>query len=277
MAKELKDVTIRNTKSSDKDQRLNDGGGLYLLIKPNGAKWWRFDYTIEGKRKTLSLGVYPDVSLSLAREKRQDYRQQIAQGVDPSQQRKNDNVARKEQLDREQCIDLGIALPNSFEALAREWLDHKYSKETTPATLQKTTRQLELHAFPLIGAKPIKDLKSSDILAMLKPLAGDNKVETAHRIRTLCSSIFNYAIVHNIVEYNPVIALAGALPAIQVTHRAAITEPVRVGQLLRDIYSYQGTFVVTRALRLSALLMVRPGELRQAEWKDFYLNDAEWR
>jgi integrase len=130
---------------------------------------------------------------------------------------------------------------------------------------KKTTRQLELHAFPLIGAKPIKDLKSSDILAMLKPLAGDNKVETAHRIRTLCSSIFNYAIVHNIVDYNPVIALARALPAIQVTHRAAITEPVRVGQLLRDIYSYQGTFVVTRALRLSALLMVRPGELRQAE------------
>ena len=195
MAKELKDVTLRNIKPTDKDQRLNDGGGLYMLIKPNGAKWWRLDYTIEGKRKTISLGVYPDVSLSLAREKRQDYRQQIAQGIDPSQQRKNNNVAKKEQLEREQCIELGIAVPNSFEALAREWLDQKYSKETTPATLQKTTRQLELHAFPIIGAKPIKDLKSSDILVMLKPLAGDNKVETAHRIRTLCNSIFNYAIV----------------------------------------------------------------------------------
>lgn len=277
MAKELKDVTIRNIKPSDKDQRLSDGDGLYLLIKPNGSKWWRLDYTFEKKRKTLSVGVYPDVSLSLARAKRQECRQLIAQGIDPSQQRKTEHTSTKEQQAIEECMALGLAIPGSFEAVARDWLAHKYSKETTAVTLQKTTRQLELHAFPSIGSTPIKDLKSSNILAMLKPLANDNKIETVHRVRMLCNSIFNYAIVHNIVEYNPVIALQGALPAIQVTHRAAITEPVRVGQLLRDIYSYSGTFVVTRALRLSALLMVRPGELRQAEWKDFYLDDAEWR
>ncbi len=277
MAKELKDVTIRNIKPSNKDQRLYDGDGLYLLVKSNGYKWWRFDYTFDKKRKTLSIGVYPDVSLGLARDKRHECRQLIAQGIDPSKQRKMEQAANSEQQALDQCIELGIAIPGSFEAVARDWLDQKYRKETTAVTLQKTTRQLELHAFRVIGATPIQSLKSSDILAMLKPLANANKVETVHRVRTLCNSIFNYAIVHNIVEYNPVIALQGALPAIQVTHRAAITEPVRVGQLLRDLYSYTGTFVVTRALRLSALLMVRPGELRQAEWKDFYLEDAEWR
>ena len=120
MAKELKDVTIRNIKPSNKDQRLYDGDGLYLLVKPNGYKWWRFDYTFDKKRKTLSIGVYPDVSLGLARDKRHEFRQLIAQGIDPSQQRKIEQATNSEQQALTQCIELGIAIPGSFEAVARD-------------------------------------------------------------------------------------------------------------------------------------------------------------
>ena len=273
----LRDIDVKNAKPKDKPYKIHDGQGMYLLVDTKGNKYFRFDYRFNGTRKTLALGAYPKTSLKKARDLLTEARQQIIEGIDPSETRRNQKNIETESRERELCLANGIPVKGSFEEMAHEWLRDKYSKEVVPDTLAKTTRQLELHAFPTLGGLAIKDIKSSDILTMLKPLAGQDKIETAHRIRTLCSSIFNYAIVHNIVDYNPVIALQGALPAIQVTHRAAITEPVKVGQLMRDIYGYQGTFVVMMALRLSALVMVRPGELRQAEWKDFYLEDAEWR
>lgn len=132
MAKDLlKDITIRNVKPTDKDQRLTDGGGLYVLIKPNGSKWWRFDYTIKATRKTLSFGVYPSISLSAARNQRNEAQQHIAQGIDPSSLRKEEKSQKDAQVEREQCIAQGIPINGTFEAVAREWLANKYSRSRT--------------------------------------------------------------------------------------------------------------------------------------------------
>ena len=186
MAKDLlKDITIRNAKPTDKDQRLTDGGGLYLLIKPNGSKWWRFDYTIGGSRKTLSFGVYPTIGLSAARNQRHEAQQHIAQGIDPSTLRKSEKSQQTAQAEKEHCIAHGIPIKGTFEAIAREWLAIKYSKEVVRVTLLKTTRKLELHVFPPLGAMPIEAIKSADILSAIKAIAEHDKIETAHRLRTL--------------------------------------------------------------------------------------------
>lgn len=273
----LSDTTIKAAKPKDKPYKLTDKWGMYLLVDTKGRKYFRFDYRFKGKRKTLALGVYPATSLKMAGGERDKARSQIAEGIDPGLSRKQTKINEKTEKERELHIALGIPIAGTFEALAREWLDKKYRQEVEPATLAKTTRQLELHVFPSIGAIGLSELKSADILKVLKRVSAQDKIETAHRLRTRINNVFNYAIIHGLTDYNPVLPLAGALPSIQVTHRAAITEPVRVGQLMRDIYTYEGTLVVQCALKLSALLMVRPGELRQAEWKDFYLSEREWR
>jgi len=277
MAKQiLTDTTLRNTKPEAKDKRLNDGSGLYLLIKTNGAKWWRFDYSFEGKRKTLSLGVYPATGLADARRKAEEARTYVANGTDPSNTRKATKAAKQLATENEKRLDSGLPIINSFEHIAREWLN-SISHTVRDITHQKKIRRFELYVFPVIGGTAISEIKSPNIYNLIKPIIVNNKLETAHRLHSEISATFSYAIAHGFIDYDPAQAVAAQIPAQKVKHRAALTEPKEVAQLLRDIYNYQGTFVVQCAFRLSPLLFQRPGEIRQMEWKDVNLESKEWR
>ncbi|WP_446810281.1 tyrosine-type recombinase/integrase [Methylomonas sp. 2BW1-5-20] len=272
----LKDISIRTAKAEAKDKRLNDGEGLYLLVKPNGSKWWRFDYSVDGRRKTLSVGVYPAVSLSDARARAAEARATVAAGNDPSESRKESKEAKQLVRLNEERKSEGLPILNSFADVTRQWLASIEHLTGTKTHTKKTSR-IERLAFPTLGDKPVKEIKSSDILAVLKPMIDKQQLETAHRLHAEISSVFAYAIVHNFTDYDPAQPVAKQIPAQKVKHRAAIIDPKQVAQLLRDISNYQGTFVVQSAFRLSPLLFQRPGEIRQMLWADVDLAAREWR
>jgi integrase len=272
----LNDATLRNAKPEAKDKRLNDGDGLYLLLKPNGSKWWRFDYSIDGKRKTLSLGVYPDVGLADVRSKAAEASVSVAKGNDPSESRKEAKAVKQLAKDNENRISEGLPIVNSFADITRQWLG-SIAHLTGATTHIKKTSRLERLAFPVLGNMPINEIKSSDVLAALKPLIEEKKLETAHRLHGEISSIFAYAIVHNFTEYDPAQPVFKQIPAQNRKYRAAIIDPKLVAQLLRDIGNYQGTFVVQSAFKLSPMLFQRPGEIRQMLWCDVDLVAREWR
>jgi integrase len=277
MAKQiLNDVAIRNAKPDDKDKRLSDGGGLYLLIKPNGAKWWRFDYTINRTRKTLSVGVYPTIGLADARRRAEEARTSVANGIDPSDQRKSDKAIQNQAIEQQNRLDAGLPIINSFEYVCRAWLD-SLAHGVRSITLQKKIRRFELYVFPVIGSLPIAEIKAPDVFGIIKPLIAKSQLETAHRLNSEISSAYAYAIAHGFTDYDPAQPVAKQIPAQNVKHNAAIIEPKQVAQLLRDISCYQGTFVVQCALRLSPYLFQRPGEIRQMKWADVDLDSKEWR
>lgn len=277
MAKELlKPATVSNAKPGDKDKRLNDGNGLYLLVKPTGAKWWRFDYSIHGKRKTLSLGTFPATGLADARRKAEDARTKVANGIDPSDTRKEAKAAKQAKAENPKRLDAGLPALNSFEHVVREWLA-SIEHTVTENTHHKKTRLFEMHAFPIIGSLGIGDIKSPHVFEIVKPLIEAGKLESAHRIRSEISAAYAYAIAHGFTDYDPAQAVAKQIPATKVKHRAALIDPKEVGQLMRCIDAYQGTLVVQCALRISPLLFQRPGEIRQMEWKDVDLEAREWR
>lgn len=277
MAKDLlKDVTVRNAKPADKDYRLSDGDGLYVLVKTNGAKWWRFDYSFSGSRKTLSLGVYPVTGLGDARRKADDARIKISNDINPSDERKEERAVKAIEIENKNRRDAGMAIINSFADITRQWLASIEHLTKSQTHIKKISR-IERLAFPVIGDIPINQVKSSDILAALKPLIDKMQLETAHRLHSEISSIFAYAIVHNFTDYDPAQPVAKQIPAQKVKHRAAIIEPQQVGQLLRDIYNYKGTFIVQMAFRLTPLLFQRPSEIRQLLWEDVDLDTKEWR
>ena len=254
----LSDAACRNAKPRDKPYKLGDEKGLYLLIGP--GKYWRFDYRYLGRRKTLSFGVYPDVPLKLARARRDEARQLLARGIDPSAVRKSEKTAQTETL----------------EAIAREWL-HKFRYTWTPDHGARILRRLERDVFPWLGNRRIRDISAPELLAVLRRIEARGASDTAHRARQNCSQVFRFAIATGRAERDPAGDLRGALPPAVTQHHAAITEPRQVGGLLRAIEGYEGSFVVRCALRLAPLLFVRPGELRQAEWSEFDLAAAEWR
>jgi hypothetical protein len=193
MAKQLlKDISVRNAKPASKDLRLNDGSGLYLLVKTSGAKWWRFDYSVDGRRKTISLGVYPSTGLADARRKADEARVLVASGVDPSDNRKADKTARKDAIEQEMRLDAGLPLINSFEYVTRDWLASN-AHTVRDITHQKKLRRFELYVFPAIGQMPIGEVKSPDVFAIVRPLIIKNQLETAHRLRSDISGAFAYA------------------------------------------------------------------------------------
>lgn len=272
----LKDLTVKTAKPGDKTLRLNDGGGLYLLIQVNGAKWWRLDYTFGGKRKTLSVGVYPAVSLSSARKRATEARELVAHGTDPSDTRK---IAKEEQnkaLDAEKRIEAGEPAIDSFEDVAREWFA-KNKTNWAPTHADKIILRLQNDVFPWIGSNPIAKITAPQLLTVFRRIEQRGTLDTAHRAKGNCSQVFRYAIATGRAERDPCPDLRGALPTPQEKHFASITEPKAVGELLRAIDGFKGTFIVQCALRLAPMLFVRPGELRQAEWAEFDLDKAEWR
>ncbi|MCL7419790.1 MAG: tyrosine-type recombinase/integrase [Methylobacter sp.] len=272
----LSDVTCKNAKPQEKPYKIADEKGMFLLVSPNGSKYFRLKYRFAGKEKTLALGVYPETSLKQAREKRDAARKQVMDGIDPGQTRKQEKTQKAAAIDRKKRLDAGLPIINSFEHVARDWLA-SIAHTVRDITHQKKIRRFELHTFPFLGALPVKEIKSPEVYSAIKPLIAKNELETAHRVHSDISAVFSYAIAHGFTDYDPAQAVAAQIPPQKAKHRAALTEPKDVAQLLRDICNYQGTFVVQCALRFSPLVFQRPGEIRQMEWKDIDLNAKEWR
>ena len=260
----LSDVAIRKAKPETKSYKMSDGGGMYLEVMPNGSKYWRLKYRFGGKEKRLALGVYPDVPLTLARERREKARKLLAEEIDPGEVKQQSKRANRENAE------------NSFEAVAREWFaKHRHTWAASHA--DKIINRLENDVFPWIGNKPIADIKPPELLAVIRRTESRGALDTAHRVKQNCGQVFRYAVATGRAERDPSQDLRGAIPSTKKNHFASITDPMQVAELLRAIQAFRGTFVVQSALRLSPLLFVRPGELRRAEWKDFDLDKAEWR
>ncbi len=260
----LTDAAIRKAKPGDRARKLADERGLFLLLNPNGSRWWRFRYQLAGKEKLLSLGVYPDVSLADARERRDEARRQLAAGIDPSAKRKAEKIAGTERN------------ANSFEVVAREWFE-KYRPGWADSHADKVIRRLERDVFPWLGSLPIADISAPMLLACLRRIEARGVLETAHRALQNCGQVFRYAIATGRAERDPTPDLRGALPPWKAEHFPAVTEPVALGDILRTIDTYGGGLVVRCALRLLPLVFVRPGELRTMRWADVDLDAGEWR
>lgn len=254
---------VSAAKPAEKPYKVADGGGMYLLVKPNGGRYWRLDYRYHGKRRTLALGVYPVVSLAEAREECRAAKDLLKKDIDPSHQRK---------LDKQTAM---VAQANTFEAIAEEYLAKLARENRAEATLGKKRWFLSL-AYPDIGDRPIAAITAPELLAVLRKVERRGRYETAHRLRSLCGEIFRYAIATARAERDPSADLRGALTAPQVRHHAAITDPADIGALLHAIDGYAGNAVTAHALKLAPLVFVRPGELRHAAWQEIDFEAALW-
>lgn len=260
----LTDAAIRKAKPQSKPLRLFDEKGMYLELSPSGGKLWRWKYRYLGKEKRLALGTYPDVSLAEARDRCHEARSLLANGADPGEARKVQKAAKI------------LHVANSFEAVACEWFaKHMTDKAQTHAN--KVIGRLKKDIFPWIGSRPIADIRPPEMLAVLQRIEKRGAIETAHRLRGICGQVFSYAIKTGRAERNASSDLRGALTPVVVKHHAAITDPVKVGELLRAFDGFAGTFVVQCALKIAPFLFVRPGELRKARWADIDFDGAEWR
>lgn len=258
----LTDKAIKAAKPEDRDYKLSDGQGMYLLVKKNGSKLFCLKYRFHGKEKKLSFGVYPDVSLQTAREKRSVARKLLADGIDPSAHKKAQRAAEKHSSE------------NTFRVIALEWFETKMRTKSTSYQV-RIMRSLEKNLFPFIGAKPIKEITAPVLLEVLRKVESRGAYDTAHRVKQMAGQIFRYAIATGRTERDPTPDLKGALIPPDTTHFAAITNPKEVGRLMLAIDSFEGTPVVSAALKLSALFFCRPGELRQLKWCD--INHEENR
>lgn len=258
----LTQLQISNAKAQDKEYKLSDGGGLYLLVTPAGGKLWRLKYRFGGKEKLLSFGSFPQKSLSDARKEREKAKALIAQGIDPSEAKKE----QKEAINKEK---------ETFEMVAREW-HGKYQSQWTPRTTEAILSMLVHDIFCEIGNKPIASINAPLLLAVLRRIEARGAIYTAHRLRGLCGQVFRYGVATGRCERDPTGDLKGALPPIRTTHRAATTDPKELGPLLRMLDSYNKSLVVKCALRLLPLVFVRPGELRTMKWADVDLDQGEW-
>ena len=256
----LSNAAISGVKPREKPFKLTDGGGLYLLVTPAGKRWWRLKFRVYGREKLLSLGIFPDVSLKEARDRRDDARRDLAKGIDPSVKRRAEKLAGG----------------NTFEAVAREWFE-KFSPHWVEGYSSKVIRRLEICAFPWIGSIPISQIKAPDLLACVRRVEVRGKLGTAHRALQVCGRVFRYAVATGRAERDPSADLRGALPPKSEKHHASFTDPSSLAGLLRAIDAYDGSTVVRSALRLAPMVFVRPGELRAAEWKEFDLDAGEWR
>ena len=260
----ISDTAIKAAKPRiDKAYKLPDEKGMYIYIHTNGSKYFRLDYRFDGKRKTLALGVYPETTLKEAREKREIARKQIADGIDPSENKKAVKESRE------------ATVANSFEIIAREWGAKHVNNWDDKSNRSK--RMLERNIFPWLGGKPITNILPIDILNCLRRVEDRGTLETAHRILQICGQIFRYAVATSRIDRDITPDLRGALPPAKGGHFASLTDPKQAAPLLRAIDAYTGTFVVKSALQLAPLVFVRPTELRHAEWAHINLEAKEWR
>ncbi|QQJ96425.1 integrase arm-type DNA-binding domain-containing protein [Burkholderia ambifaria] len=260
----LTDTAIRTAKPGPKIQKIYDSNGLFLQVMPSGQKYWRLKYYFAGKEKLLALGVYPDVSLAVARKKRDEARAKLVEGIDPSEAKKIEKRTAK------------LNAFNTFEPIARAWLEERKS-HVEIGQHQKTLARMENDVFPWLGKRPIKEIDAPEIREVLKRIDSRGARYTAHRVRSEISRVFRYAIQNGKLNLNPAKDLIGAIPPATATHFASITDPKKIGEMLRAFDGFSGTFPVLCALKLAPMLFVRPGELRKAEWSQFDLGKGEWR
>ncbi len=261
----LSALKIDKTKPQEKEVKLYDGGGLFLLITPSGGKLWNLKYRYGGKEKKLALGAYPLVSLEAARQRREDAKKLLANDMDPGEMKKVLKSAAKDKA------------ANTFEVVAREW-HHKFSSagKWSPSHAADILHRLEKDIFPPLGARPISEIKPLDLLKALERIASRGALDTAHRLRHHCGMIFRYAVVTERAERDVAADLRGALPAVKNGHHAAPTTPQSLLPLLRAIDAYEGSYIVKCALQLLPLFFCRPGELRAAEWTEIDFDKAIW-
>lgn len=262
----LTDAKLRSIRPKTKPYKEYDEKGLFLLVTPAGGTWWRLKYRLQGKEKLLSLGVYPDVPLKEARRRRDEAREQIAQGVDPSAERKEAKAVAAA-VEREQAA--------TFEAVGREWYDKKTAHLTADYRRDILSR-LENQLFPYIGGKPFSLLEPADLINAVNPALKRGAVETAHKLIRLAGQVCRYARLVGYCKYDVAAGLTEALPSVQTKHLAAITSPKEIGHLLRAIDAYQGDISISYAMKILPYTFVRSGELRAAEWAEIDLDRAEW-
>lgn len=262
----LTDAAIRSAKPESKTVKLFDGGGLYLEVAPTGGKWWRLKYRYLGKEKRISLGVYPAIGLKDARDRREQSKKLLAQGIDPSE-KKRAAKADAYTAAREQAA--------TFENVSREWFSKK-TAHLTPEYRKQILSRLEKQLFPYIGGKSFATLEPADILSAVSHAEKRGAIETAHKLVNITGQVCRYARLVGYAKYDVAAGLTEALPTVQTKHLAAITDPTRIGHLLRDIDAYQGDVSISYAMRLLPYVFVRSSELRGAAWAEIDLDGAEW-
>jgi integrase len=262
----LTDVAIKNAKQRVKPYKMGDAGGLFLLVQPSSGKLWRLKYRVDGREKKLGIGTYPEVSLAEARRRRDDARELIAAGKDPSREKQRDKARSRLQAE------------NTFKAIAAEFCDKRKrdgDKAWAAATATRSEYLLSL-LDPSIGRMVVSEIKPPDVLAAIRKIEGKGNLESARRTLQLASAVFRYAVATARLESDPTRDLRGALTAPTVTHYGAITDAGGVGELLRAIDGYDGQGLTKLTLQLAPHVFVRPGELRHAEWGDIDLDGALW-
>ncbi len=257
----LRDTHIRNAKPKDKPYKLHDGSGLglYCLVMPNGSRLWRIDYRYNGKRKTLSLGKYPEVSLEKARKQALEYRQMIKSGVDPSEIRKAEKA-------RTVC---------TFKAIAEEWYQIKKSSWSVKHA-QKIRGHLENHIYPCFGDEYIGDITPENVIACVRKIHEAGKIETAHKVLQTIGQVCRYAIANGKLQMDPCYPLKGILPPLRYKHRPAPTTPEDFARILKLVWTYPN-IIVGSALKVLAYTFQRPGEVRSMKWEDIDIEAQEWR
>lgn len=260
----LNDPACKNAKPREKPYKLSDEKGLYLEVMPNGSKYFRMKYRFDGKEKRLALGVYPETGLKQARDKRDDARKQLAQGIDPGAAKQAAKAAR------------AGAAANSFEVIAREWHE-KHKFKWTEGHAARIVGRLENDIFPWLGKRPVAEITASELLATLRRIEARGALDTAHRMHQVCTQVFRYAVATGRAERNPGQDITGALPPVRSRHLASITDEQGIGELMRNIEAYQGSLVTRCALMLSAYTFCRAGEIRHMEWTEVDFDKAEWR
>jgi integrase len=268
-------AALKRAADTGTGDKLPAGAGLRLDVQPSGAGWWRLRYRFAGKAGMLSLGVYPDVPLALARQRRDEARALIAAGTDPSAARKADKVAQAAEAAVTRSAERGLPAPGTFEAVAREWLAIVHEAKVSAGHAERTRIRFEQDAFPWIGARVLAELEAPEVLAVLRRVTARGAIETAHRLKDACAQVFRFGIATGACTRNPAADLRDALPPVPTRHLAAIVEPAKAAELLRAMGDYAGHPVTRAALALSALLFLRPGELRQMEWAWVDLDGAQ--
>lgn len=267
MARTLNKLTDSAVRSASldgaKQRKLADGGGLTLIVKPSSKAWW-FRYRFAGKEKTYSLGLYPEVSLKAARAQREECRRLLEDGIDPVSHRRSGRS------------ELHVKGANTFKSVAEEWDQAVYQHKVQPTTREKNIRRLEMYVFPLLGRHPIADIKPPEVLEVLRRIQAKGHVDNAHRLKSLMSQVFRYAVSTGRAERDVTVDLRGVLPPAKTKHYAAVVTPEDIAPLLRAIESYRGTPTVCAALKLAPMLFLRPGNLRRMRWADIDWENKQW-
>lgn len=272
----LSDAAIRKAKPSEKPRKLSDGGGLYLELQPSGARWWRLKYRIDGKEKRLSLGVYPAIGLADARIRREAARALIAKSIDPSDARKTDKTEKQRQQHAHTLAAAGQPVPGTFEYVAREWLALVHGPKVSVGYAKRSRIQLEADVFPWVGTKAVRDITAPMVLELPRKVQARGAQDTAHRVKQTCGLVFRYAIATGHADRDPVPDLREALAHPIKKHYAAMSDPIKLGELLRAIEGYSGHPATRVALKVAALVFQRPGNVLAMRWSDLDLDAGMW-